>query len=261
MSAKMALMLVEKLAIIAMIFQAAEILKGAREWREGGIWSWSRLSLEYDKQTRELLNRLMNDNVFHRLLQGQIAVAAICFFVPGFSLLATILLTYLFGTTLLVAIRFRGSFNGGSDSMTLMTLLSLMIATAFARNHTAHIICLWFLTLQVCRSFLTSGVSKLKSRAWREGSAMKDLTTVSNYGPPNWARQFLSQGQNSKYLGVVVLGFELLFVTGLLNQDLAALFIGVALVFHLMNYYVFGLNRFVFAWLAVYPAFYYCSHA
>ena len=38
-----------------------------------------------------------------------------------------------------------------------------------------------------------------------------------------------------------------------------ALLFGVALGFHLANVYAFGLNRFLFAWLAAYPALYYCS--
>ena len=32
-----------------------------------------------------------------------------------------------------------------------------------------------------------------------------------------------------------------------------------AIGFHLVNFYAFGLNRFLFAWAAAYPALYFCS--
>jgi hypothetical protein len=37
--------------------------------------------------------------------------------------------------------------------------------------------------------------------------------------------------------------------------------VAVALAFHIANVYVFGLNRFVWAWAATYPALYFCSRS
>ena len=258
MSAKMAVMLVEKLVLIAIFFQAIEMKKGFANWSEGGIWAWSRLRVEHSSP---FLDRLMNDKLFTQLLTAHAWIAAITFFVPGFSFLTTLLLCFLFGRTLLVSIRFRGSFNGGSDSMTLMTLIALIFATFATRTHTVHVICLWFLALQVCRSFFASGFAKFKSAAWKDGSALRKLTTTSNYGVPDWIRSLLKNDRNSKYAGFAILGFELIFPLGLFNSGLAAVFVAIALLFHLANYFAFGLNRFTFAWLAVYPAYLYCSHA
>ena len=258
MSAKMAIMLVEKFAMISILFQSIEMKKASAQWSDGGIWSWNRLRFEHGPS---FLDRLMNDQIFSRLISAQIVVSVLVFFVPGFNLLTTLLLGFLFGMTLLISIRFRGSFNGGSDSMTLMTLLALIVATFATRTHLVHVICLWFLALQVCRSFFTSGFAKFRSVTWKDGSALRKLTATSNYGSPMWIRNLLENDRNSKYAGFAILGFELIFPLGLFNSDLAAIFVAIALLFHLANYFAFGLNRFFFAWLAVYPAYIYCSYA
>ena len=60
-------------------------------------------------------------------------------------------------------------------------------------------------------------------------------------------------------LSWLLLLFEIGFPVALVSPDLSIVVILIAIAFHVGNFYIFGLNRFVFAWLACYPALYFCS--
>ena len=51
-----------------------------------------------------------------------------------------------------------------------------------------------------------------------------------------------------------VIGFEVLFPLALLNQTLLIAALTCAAAFHIANACLFGLNRFVWFWLAAYPS-------
>ena len=55
-------------------------------------------------------------------------------------------------------------------------------------------------------------------------------------------------------MGWAVMVFELVFPLALFSQPALFIALGLAMLFHLANAYFFGLNRFVFAWLAAYPS-------
>jgi hypothetical protein len=56
-----------------------------------------------------------------------------------------------------------------------------------------------------------------------------------------------------------VLCFECGFPVALLVPSVTLPWLAVGLLFHVANAYIFGLNRFVFAWLAAYPSLLYFS--
>ena len=71
---------------------------------------------------------------------------------------------------------------------------------------------------------------------------------------------FLPIGQGSQCpLAWSVIGFECLFPLAWFDPRLCLLLMAAGAGFHLLNSYVFGLNRFLFAWLAAYPALWFCS--
>ena len=53
--------------------------------------------------------------------------------------------------------------------------------------------------------------------------------------------------------------WEILFPFSLLDPRLAAVFCGVAALFHFLVFWFFGLNRFFWAWLCSFPAIIWCS--
>ena len=71
----------------------------------------------------------------------------------------------------------------------------------------------------------------------------------------------LEHARIAQLSSLTVLALECCFPVVLLSPTLCMIVLPVMLIFHLGNAWLFGLNRFVFAWLAAYPALVYCSLA
>ncbi len=158
-------------------------------------------------------------------------------------------LLWLFGLVQLV--RFDGPYNGGADKMVLLILTCLCVANLAPP---VGELALGYLGLQLVLSYFVSGWVKLKSGAWRSGEALSDVFAHSAYPVSDslrgWSERLAVMRLASR--GVIV--FEVLFPLTLSHPVALAVGLSMALVFHLANAILFGLNRFVWAWLASYPA-------
>lgn len=149
----------------------------------------------------------------------------------------------LFLTSWLIAVRWRGTFNGGSDSMTIHILAAWFVYLSEPDNAWVERGCLYYVALQLTLSYFTAGVAKLRNPEWRNGQAL------TRFVP-------LKAGAVSALL---LIGFECLFPLALLGPWVCAGFVAAGIVFHLLNSYYLGLNRFFFVWLAAYPALFLTS--
>ena len=153
---------------------------------------------------------------------------------------------------------FRGFFNGGSDSMTLLTIVSLWGFLFFQNiSHSLSQFFVYYLAIQVSLSYFISGYVKIKEPQWRNGEALQLFLNFNAYGPMSFS--FLKKPKVYTNLSWVVILMELMFPLALLNANILVLFLCFFAVFHLINIYVFGLNRFFYAWIATYPALIYLS--
>ncbi len=184
-------------------------------------------------------------------------VAAVSLF-AGSSLASAALL---FASTLVLLIRWRGAFNGGSDFMTLVALTGLLIAQAsapFVGPALGWQAGLGYVCLQALTSYFISGAIKLFSREWRDGSALPWFLDGGLYGP-------LPAGSAFRHPRIAMLcswAFILWECTApltLLGPAWAGAFCAIAALFHFLVFRFFGLNRFFWAWLVTFPAIVYCS--
>lgn len=147
--------------------------------------------------------------------------------------------------------RFQGAYNGGSDKMALLALSCLglaHLAPAWAD------IALGYLAVQLVLSYFVSGWVKLTNPQWRSGAALTQVFRFSAYPVSENLRRLANHPRLMQSASLGVIGFEVLFPLALLHP----LVLGVALViaagFHLLNALLFGLNRFLWIWIATYPA-------
>ncbi|MEZ4753843.1 MAG: HTTM domain-containing protein [Bdellovibrionota bacterium] len=143
--------------------------------------------------------------------------------------------------------------------MTLIILSGLSLASLFPENSPITSGCLWYICLQTCLSYFVSGSVKLRKANWRSGKALAAFIASSNYQLPMLIKQLF---KNPFFLFISswsVITMELCFPATLINPQVCLGLISAAFIFHIVNWYILGLNRFVFAWLAAYPAVYYCS--
>ena len=248
-----AVSLVSKLVSISVLVQSFELMSLRKEFRENGLYPWSILKAEYSRGLQPLFSLFFSARNFPFLILAQLILALVLFILPVFWICVGLMITALF-----INLRFRGTFNGGSDKMTLMSLIALVIATSHDNSVFSVIVGMWFLALQSVTSYLFAGFAKLREPTWRSGSVLFQLLNLPHYPVPQMIRKRVMK--NPEWMKIIpwaLLGFECLFPLIFLNSFVAMIFFSAALIFHLMNVCIFGLNRFFFAWVATYPAIFF----
>ncbi|HWV16455.1 MAG TPA: HTTM domain-containing protein [Cellvibrio sp.] len=148
--------------------------------------------------------------------------------------------------------RFQGPYNGGSDCMTLLVLLCLLLSH-LAPSRAWQEIALGYLAFQLTFSYFQSGYIKIINRDWRTGQALTDVFAITAYPVSQSVRRWAQSPRLMLAMSWAVIGFELLFPLALLSQQSLLLALTIAVVFHLGNACLFGLNRFFWIWPAAYP--------
>ena len=254
----LAIRALEVLFAWSLAIQTLEFLRMGPATASDGLWSWTlqRADIAQDWM-RPLLDRVFAPAVHHVHLCLRLA-AAVWLAAFGSSLG---LILVLFVSNILVLIRWRGAFNGGSDFLTLVVLTGLLIAQlvgAFGDVVLGWQAGLWYIAIQAITSYFMSGWVKIMRREWRSGAAMTIFLNAAIYGP-------MSESHLLRNRGVALLGswafivWECCAPLALVSPELATVFCAVAGVFHFLVFWFFGLNRFFWAWLASFPAILWCA--
>ncbi|MDA0772852.1 MAG: HTTM domain-containing protein [Cyanobacteria bacterium] len=155
--------------------------------------------------------------------------------------------------SIIILKHFDGPYNGGSDRMSLLILSCLGLIHLMPSSQLQGYI-FGYLALQLILSYFIAGFCKIVNREWWSGQALQDLFHFSAYPASEALRSWADHPKILFLASWISILFELLFPLTLLNQDLLIIGLLAAMVFHLANAYLFGLNRFVWAWLAAYPS-------
>ena len=138
------------------------------------------------------------------------------------------------------AVRWRGTYNGGSDAMMMIVLTGLF---AYLCHAPLEKPALTWIGVNLVLSFTVAGLAKLRNAEWRDGRALRAF-----------ARRYEIHAPGARAAGWMVMLFEVSFPLGLYSPEAAIGYAALGLVFQAINAYAFGLNRFWLAWAAAYPA-------
>lgn len=155
-------------------------------------------------------------------------------------------------TSLLLVKRFHGPYNGGSDTMSILVLLCLWLAN-LAPSSMWQEIALGYLALQLTLSYFQAGLVKIENSDWRSGNALREVFALTAYPVSESLRNLASKPQLLLYASRAVIIGELLFPLALIHSTTLIIALVLTGMFHLANAILFGLNRFVWSWLAAYP--------
>ncbi len=243
MSVNFALALTRALIAFAVVLQTIELLQVRLAFSDDGVWSWPLLRKEL---------RYLGGLLSYRAFEGLLFLRLLASFALVFSPYPESMAILLCLTTALICFRFRGTYNGGSDYMTLLILLALSWGGPLA---------LGYIGIQSVLSYFVAGVAKLGSRQWRSGRALGLLLNSEVYRIPRAARDFASPSHEAlcKVATWATLAFECGFPLALLNRSWCGFWLLAGIAFHLINFAVLGLNRFFWAWVASYPAIIYLA--
>lgn len=245
MTAFETLELTSRLLALLAILQSLEFFK-IRPWTSDlGVWRWSDLSGELGRG----FGFLLNPKGFLFLNLVRIFVSLTILFSPNVWGLSSLLILHIF--TLL---RWLGAFNGGSDSMNLLLLTSTTFGMAGSNSPMVVEGVLWVIAIQLGLSYFKAGLFKIKNAEWRNGFALKEFLSSPIYEQTK-VSEWLSNSPKSLLLGAwFLLLFELSFPVVFFSAQLFWIYFTVAILFHGLNAYFFGLNRFLYSWLIAYPA-------
>ena len=157
------------------------------------------------------------------------------------------------GLSLMILWRFQGPYNGGSDRMGLLALWCLTLSHLMPTLQWRELI-FGYLGAQLVLSYLISGWVKVANPDWRSGQALSDVFRFSAYPVSEDLRRWADRPRVLLAMSWAVIAFELAFPLTLLSRETLIVGLAVAATFHLANAALFGLNRFFWTWLAVYPA-------
>ena len=253
-----ALLWVARVIAVAVILQTIETWAIRRSAADDGVWRWETVRRELDvfpRVVRGILDALLGYRSLRVVLVVR-AVAAVALVVIGLNV---VVLAVLLATTVLLALRWRGSVNGGSDFMTLVVLTALTVAAAAPGRPEVQLGCVWYVAIQACNSYFVAGVVKARAASWRQGRALPAFLATAVYDDARLVALFKRRPGLARAAGYAVIGLECGFPLALVHPVACLAIIGAAAAFHLANVYVFGLNRFLWAWMATYPALVYCS--
>lgn len=240
----------EVLCGISLLIQVAEYLRIAQSSDQPGIWSWPVQRTDIPTQPAGV--RRFFDAMFYpvtyRVQLGVRGLAAVVLLVQGASLGLALVL---FMGTLLLLVRWRGAFNGGSDFMTLVTITGILIAQVvalWADKGLGWAVGLSYIAIHTLSSYFVSGWIKLLQPEWRSGRALTIFLNGGIYGPlaPD---SIFRRPKVAMVCSWAFIVWEAVFPLTLLNPNSALLFMVIATVFHFLVFWFFGLNRFFWAWL------------
>jgi hypothetical protein len=156
--------------------------------------------------------------------------------------------------------RFNGPYNGGSDRMRLL-VLSCVWASRIAPDPAWQRVALAYLAVQVVLSYTMAGWVKLANPDWRTGRALRDVFAFSAYPVSEGLRAWADWPPRTLLaLSWLMMLFELLFPLALADVFALQVALATALIFHLVNACVFGLNRFLWIWPAAFPCLLWFQH-
>ena len=147
--------------------------------------------------------------------------------------------------------RFDGPYNGGADKMALLALTCLGVAHLFPNWAD---VALAYLAVQLIFSYVISGGVKLLNAEWRSGRALCGVFAHSVYPVSENLRGLAGRRKILFAASWAVILFEVAFPIALLHPGVLVATLAVAAAFHLANACLFGLNRFLWIWISVYPA-------
>ena len=233
----------------SVLLQTLEYWRIADSVAPTGVWSWPVQRADIPNTSPKLkhvLDWAYQPSVYRaQLLMRGLAALALALW--GANLGVALVL---FVGQLLLLVRWRGAFNGGSDFMTLVALSGILMAQVlalFIDPAMAWAAGLGYIGIHTLSSYFVSGWVKVKRAEWRSGRALTVFLNTGLYGPLPPGSVF-RQPVVAFVCSWAFMLWEGVFPLVLFKPDWVWVFGGMALLFHFLVFWFFGLNRFFWAW-------------
>jgi hypothetical protein len=243
---------------VALIVQVVELASVCHSFADSGVWRWDDIRDEFKDAPdwiRSLADSILSFRSFTLLLGAELLAAVSMLFV--FHPLPVVVCLF---CSVATAVRWRGSFNGGSDYMTVVLLSALLVAALFPNQPNAVLGSIYYIAVVSCLSYFVAGLVKVRSHNWRNGNTLPVLVGSGVYGGSPAVYRLLQSRSIAILASWITICFELFFPFALFDRRACVGLIVLGAVFHLTNAYLLGLNRFLLVWMATYPTIYFVAY-
>lgn len=251
------------LVSVGVVVTSVEYLVNRRDYAEGGLYAWSiqseRRVFVRHRRLAAVARGVLDVPGFLGVLAVRAAsAAALVVAVARGGTANAPLLVLLVATTAVV--NFRHTYGlDGSDQMTFVVLVSLAIYALAPGGSAAGKAAIVFVALQACLAYAASGFAKLVSPKWRGGGAMFAVLNTESYGRRDVAMLLARLPRLSRVLNWGVVAFECAFPLALLGGGFTTGAFALGIAMHLGIALCMGLNSFLWAFVATYPAVFYVA--
>ncbi|WP_314172582.1 hypothetical protein [Streptomyces winkii] len=259
-----ALTAAEQLSATAYLMSSLEILAAERDRQKGGLNNWDLARDNYTwapPKVREALDFLARPDVTRWIHMAR-ALASASLLVPGTSRHHRAAANGFLALTSVAVYPRHHYGTDGSDQLSFLVQSAAMVARIGGRQPALVDSCLWYVALQATLSYATSGYVKIASPVWRSGEALPGIMRTETYGDGKVYDLMRRYPKASRKLAHAVLAMECAFpAVFLANGRLTPAMLAGLGSFHVVNARVMGLSRFVWAFLATYPAILYVTQS
>ena len=251
------------LASIGVFIASVELLALKGEFEDGGLFSWDVLRT-ISRATLSLgtgrPRQLISHPFFVPAVTGARALAALIliFFSNNHALSTTCVFAIIAAS---IVMYWRAPLGlDGSDQMSLITFVAVAIYKLFPGDVHVAQASLWFIAFQGCLSYFVAGIAKVISPVWRSGEAVRRILGTRTYGSSRTASLVTGRDGVCVALSWLLMLFECTFPLALaFGKTGFAVFAVLGILFHITNAVIMGLNTFVWAFVATYPAILFCA--
>ncbi|HWW62565.1 MAG TPA: hypothetical protein VN181_14425 [Thermoanaerobaculia bacterium] len=261
LSSAAALTLVARIAAAGVAVACLELLVAPFELKDTALMSWPIFQTRHRFFLLPAVDRAQAavfayPNVL-MLLGVRFTAAATTIFAASDSRLFAAAVAIVAATSLILPLRTSYGLDG-ADQMSTTIFVALSFA-AFHPTPVVHAAVLWFLTLQACVAYFTAGAAKAMGHHWRDGSGLTGIFTTDAFGNRHLGALLRRSNVTARALSWSVIALECAFPLVLVAPVPAVwMLLAAAAAFHLATALIMGLNTFVFAYFALYPAVLYC---
>jgi hypothetical protein len=155
---------------------------------------------------------------------------------------------------------YRRAGGDGADQMASIVLVATaLVAPAFPGDARVALGA-GFIAAQAVLAYSTSGIAKLISPVWRDGTGLTGILSTVDHGTPALGLWLARHRAFSKLASWGTIAFECSFIFVLVLSPLpAAALLAVGLTFHAACAVFMGLNSFLWAFPATYPCVWFAA--
>ncbi|MET0393842.1 MAG: hypothetical protein ABW019_11910 [Chitinophagaceae bacterium] len=249
-----------RLLAVYVLIDSAEKLYNHRAFRPGGFFGWAALRQHLFFASRPLPVRRLLDVLFD--FRGWMALLLL----RGLSGIALLTLPHhpVFGTAGLLIVFVAGSlvnfrqapFGAETENRFALALTGALLLRSLVPTQLVTEVCLLFIALYTCVSYVTAGVTKWVDPAWRKGEGLLEVIHSPDLVPLERLAAFFRRYPGAgRALAWATIGIECLFPLALVaGPPFFWLFLIWGIVFHLTIAVVLRLGKFFWVWVATYPA-------